>query len=138
MAAKIQYGVIPYICGKGAKRGSKIILVTSKTNGYWIFPKGNPVKNKTSIQSAKQEAYEEAGLTGSITGPNNYSFSIHDKGGTYTIVLFPMKVKNVLEEWPEMSERNRTVTSVGEALQLIRYSELQYCLKQWHQDNYCS
>jgi len=42
----------------------EICLVTSRTRGRWILPKGWPMHKQTPAAAAAMEAYEEAGLRG--------------------------------------------------------------------------
>lgn len=132
MDVKKQYGVIPYLNGK--KNGQKIVLVTSKTNGYWIFPKGNLVKKKNKFQSAAQEAFEEAGVRGKINEDISYTIEFQHSETTHKITLFPMKVETVLDEWPEMNDRKRKVVSVSKAMDLITLDDLRNCLISWQED----
>lgn len=34
-----QFGVIPYTVNGGRKKVQKVILITSRTSGCWIFPR---------------------------------------------------------------------------------------------------
>ena len=132
MAVKRQYGVIPYIDGK--KNGRKIVLITSKTNGYWIFPKGNLIKGKNGVQSAAQEAYEEAGILGKISNDVSYTFSFKHLGDEYKTTFYPMKVETQLDDWPEVKKRKRKTVSVSKALELITIDDLRKCLSAWKKD----
>ena len=131
MNEKEQFGVIPYTNGK---KGIKVILVTSKTNGYWIFPKGNPIKNLTSFQSDQQEAFEEGGVKGKLDSKRSYSVSFTQHRIPYKLTLYPMKVEELLSSWPEMEERRRKQVSVEKALELLNYDGLQKCLRDWVQE----
>lgn len=133
MAVKRQYGVIPYINGK--KNSPKIVLVTSKTNGYWIFPKGNLVKKKDKFQSATQEAFEEAGVHGILNEDLSYQIEFQGAETKHQITLFSMKVETLLDEWPEMNDRKRKVVSVSKAMELISLDDLRDCLKNWQEDH---
>ncbi len=128
MAKKKQYGVIPYTIEKNRV---KIILITSRTNGLWIFPKGNPIKNKTTYETAEQEAFEEAGINGKVDKKHPQSFSYSHRGKEYEVVLFPMKVETILDDWPERKERERKSVSVTKALDLISLDNLRQCLIDW-------
>lgn len=132
MDVKKQYGVIAYLNGK--KNNLKIVLVTSKTNGYWIFPKGNLVKKKNKYQSAAQEAFEEAGVRGTINEDISYKIEFQDFETRHQITLFPMRVKTLLDQWPEMNDRKRKVVSVSKAMELITLDDLRSCLVQWQED----
>ena len=46
----------------------KVLLVTSRGTGRWIVPKGWPADGKTPVESALEEAWEEAGVKGRVTG----------------------------------------------------------------------
>jgi 8-oxo-dGTP pyrophosphatase MutT (NUDIX family) len=54
--------VIPYRLNNGKL---EILLVTSIKKKNWIVPKGYIEFNLTPFESAKKEAYEEAGVVGS-------------------------------------------------------------------------
>ena len=56
-----QSAVIPY---RLSKNGLEILLITSLKRKHWIVPKGYIEFNLTPFESAKKEAYEEAGVLG--------------------------------------------------------------------------
>ena len=60
-----QYGVLAYDIGEDGE--PLFLLITSRTTRRWIIPRGNPVRGLSPAQSAAQEAYEEAGLTGIVS-----------------------------------------------------------------------
>ena len=44
----------------------EVMLLTSRETGRWVIPKGWPMAGKLSHEVAAQEAFEEAGMIGSI------------------------------------------------------------------------
>ncbi|MDF7801240.1 NUDIX hydrolase [Pontiellaceae bacterium B1224] len=126
-----QYGVIPFVRKNGQY---KLVLVTSRTNGYWIFPKGNPVKGKDKYESAIQEAFEEAGVKGALKMKHSYSVTIPRKGSSVELELFPMEVSKLYQHWPEKKERKRRVVSLRKAEKLLSFDELIKCEKKWTAD----
>jgi 8-oxo-dGTP pyrophosphatase MutT (NUDIX family) len=50
----------------------EVCLITSRGGGRWIVPKGWPEPDLNHIEVAAQEAWEEAGLTGSVS-PDLYA-----------------------------------------------------------------
>jgi 8-oxo-dGTP pyrophosphatase MutT (NUDIX family) len=60
-----QAGVIAYRIRDGEVR---VLLMTSRDTGRWIIPKGNIKAGVTPCKAAEKEAYEEAGIKGTITG----------------------------------------------------------------------
>jgi 8-oxo-dGTP pyrophosphatase MutT (NUDIX family) len=44
----------------------EILLITTRKKRRWSVPKGWPIKDSTPQQTAATEAYEEAGVRGSV------------------------------------------------------------------------
>ena len=44
----------------------EVLLITSRERGRWIIPKGNIDAGTDPAEAAEKEAYEEAGIKGSI------------------------------------------------------------------------
>src|SRR5438445_1454148 len=59
-----QAGVIAYRVLDGKVQ---VLLMTSRDTGRWIIPKGNINGRSTPSKAAEKEAYEEAGVKGTIT-----------------------------------------------------------------------
>ena len=60
----MQYGALPY---RFTKSGApEILLVTTRQTKWWIIPKGWPIKGLKPAKSAAREAYQEAGIRGSV------------------------------------------------------------------------
>ena len=96
----------------------KVVLVTSRTGGRWIFPKGRVEKGRTDRAIAIEEAYEEAGVIGELL--QEYK-EIRTRGGkTKVLRLFRMQVTSVLKDWPEMYMRKRVIVSFQKAEKLLR------------------
>ena len=85
-----QYGVIPYYRKSGK---NKLILITSRLSNQWIVPKGNRIPNRSKRESALQEAYEEAGVTGKLIKNSKLCFNIISHGEKVELTLYLMCVK---------------------------------------------
>lgn len=131
MKHKKQYGVIPYV---KTSKGKELILITSRTNGYWIFPKGNPIKGKSPQQTAAQEALEEAGILGKVSKKRQFTFSFEEHGIEHHITLFPMRVDVVLSKWLEAKERKRKQVPYKEAQDSIKLAGFAHCLHLWKKE----
>ncbi len=59
----LQIGTLAWRTGKGSL---EVCLITSRGGGRWIIPKGWPEPGLSHAAIAAQEAWEEAGLTGSV------------------------------------------------------------------------
>lgn len=114
----LQVGALPY---RRRPDGTvEVLLVTTRSSGRWIIPKGWPMRGKTLAQAAQQEAYEEAGVRGRTSAVELGRFP-HEKehflaGPIRTqVVVFPLAVERELASWPEQGERKRSWFSLADA-----------------------
>ena len=100
-------------------RNGRIGLVTSSNGKRWVIPKGLIEPGQTAGEAALQEAWEEAGLTGTLE-PEPLGSFLYDKWcGTCHVVVFLMHVSDVAQNWPEGDLRQRTWVSPAGALERI-------------------
>jgi len=99
-----QSGVIPYRIVDGE---IEILLITSRKKNRWIIPKGVIEPYMTPQESAKQEAYEEAGVFGRVMNEPVGEYQSEKWGGTCTVTVYPMLVEKVYDEWMEQDFRKR-------------------------------
>lgn len=122
-----QVGVIPY---RRAPRGLEVLLVTSNTRKRWIIPKGNVEPHMDELESARLEAYEEAGVRGKIKRLAFGSYQHLASGGPSVVFVYLMEVENVLEKWPEFQSRERRWMSVREAYDHVLEPGLKNLLRE--------
>lgn len=122
---RTQFAALPWRMEGGKV---EILLVTSRGTGRWIIPKGWPMHNATPAGAAATEAYEEAGVLGtpSHLAIGFYSYRKEYDGDDMPIVVavFPVRVKRLLESWPERHERKRKWVSRKKAAQMLMEPEL--------------
>ena len=99
-----QSAVIPY--RKGAN-GLEILLITSMKKKKWIIPKGYIEFNLSAFESAKKEAFEEAGVLGTNETIELGSFENYKSIGVCHTKVFTMEVIEVLEDYPHKTLRKR-------------------------------
>ena len=122
-AIRLQFGALPY---RFRQDGSlEILLVTSRRTRRWIIPKGWAIKHKTPAKSAAREAYEEAGVRGTVTARSIGSF-VYDKwldadsvSVPCEVHVFPLEVERQRRTWPEQSEREIRWLDPDAALLLV-------------------
>ena len=111
-----QVGVFAYT-GSG-----KVVLVTSRKGESWILPKGNRAKKRSDRLQAQREAFEEAGLQGSMNC-KHYDFNSFEK--SKNLRVYTMRVKTILNDFPEKSERSRIVTTFDRAEKMVKEEYLE-------------
>ena len=116
-----QSAVIPY---RRTKSGIEILLVTSRGGKRWIIPKGIIDPGTTALESARKEAYGEAGVSGPVGSTALGKYQYEKWGGTCTVKVFPMEVDSELDTWPEDSTRRRKWMSVKEVKKAIEEPDL--------------
>lgn len=117
-----QYGVLAYEIGEdGAPR---ILLITSRETKRWVIPRGNPIPGLSPCESAVQEAYEEAGITGSVGSEaiGSYEYGKRRKDGSVDpaqVHVFPLRVTHQSERWPESHQRRKHWFSPEDAAEAV-------------------
>ena len=116
-----QVAALPWrLAGDG---GLEFLLVTSRTSKHWLLPKGWPIPGKSGLESALQEAFEEAGIqaTGPDTALGRYAFIkvLHDATELpCTMAVFGVSDIEELSEWPEKGQRDRMWFSQADAVSI--------------------
>lgn len=106
-----------------------VCLVTARETKRWVLPKGQMEKNLPAHRVAEQEAFEEAGLLGSIADKPFGRFLGIKKGkngadSTTEVTVFPLLVTKILEIWPEKNQRERRWLPPGEAALMVSEPQL--------------
>ena len=117
-----KWGVIPF---RGKDNEDLEFLIVSTKKGNWGLPKGNLMKKLGSKGTALQEAYEEAGIIGSVI---DQKLSTKIKGKH--MAFYPMEVKNELAVWPESNWRQRKWIRSNEAKTYLNHRPLRSILKE--------
>ena len=116
-----QSGVIPYRRKNGK---TEVLLVTSIRKKNWIVPKGFIEYHMSPFQSAKKEAFEEAGVKGSNTTKILGSYKVRKNGSELLTKIYSMKVTRIFKDYPEKNLRKRKWFSVYDAAKKVEINEL--------------
>ena len=121
---RMQSGCIPY---RKLDDGSvEVLLVQSTSSGRWTLPSGGLEPKLTAEANAKKETYEEAGVKGKLTYDMGTLLFIKTSTGIKQILrLYALKVKEVLEEYPESGARQRQWFTIKEAQTLSKIGKKQ-------------
>lgn len=116
-----QSGVIPY-----RKKNGKVevLLVTSIRRKNWIIPKGFIEYHLTPFQSAKKEAFEEAGVRGGNATKIFGSYTVRKNGSELLTKIYSMKVTRIFKDYPEKNLRKRKWLAVPDAAKKVSIPEI--------------
>jgi 8-oxo-dGTP pyrophosphatase MutT (NUDIX family) len=119
------------------RRGKvEVLLITSRETKRWVIPKGWPMDGRTDYNAAKQEAFEEAGVMGRIAKKSigHFEYVKRLKNGAEKLCrveVYPLKVFNMKQAWPEKLERTREWCSVEAAAERVSEEGLKHLILQF-------
>jgi 8-oxo-dGTP pyrophosphatase MutT (NUDIX family) len=113
--------VIPFRISNGS---IELLLITSIKKQKWIFPKGYIEFNLSAFESAKKEAYEEAGVIGENETVELGAFELRKKNRSSQVKIFSMEVTKELKDYPEKNLRKRKWFTIKDALENIENSDI--------------
>lgn len=101
-----------------------VLLVTSRETKRWVLPKGWTGKRGQGAEQAQREAFEEAGIIGTIAPDaiGAYAYPKRLNGGTTVtcdVEVFALAVERLTEDWPEKSQRERRWFTLSEAAMAV-------------------
>lgn len=100
-----------------------ICAITTKRGSRWIVPRGH-LKRSGAMQTAIDEAWEEAGISGRLCADPIGVYDVQKNGHAITTLAFLMDVSHVATQWPERSYRNRCWMSLKQFRRRIDDPEL--------------
>ncbi len=119
------------LCWSEGKDGKQILLITSRDTGRWVLPKGWPMKGHSAPQAAMIEAWEEAGVTGSIRedalGIYSYDKVLNRENELAQhceVEVFAVQVDKLARKYPEHRQRRRKWFSPEKAARKVDEPEL--------------
>ncbi|KAG6779073.1 hypothetical protein POTOM_015440 [Populus tomentosa] len=114
---------IPYRYTKGkGEDGLQVLVISSQKGKGMLFPKGGWESDETIKQGALRETYEEAGVKGVLEPQlGEWTFQSRTHGTDYEGYMFPLRVKEELDFWPEKTNRLRKWMSVTEARECCQH-----------------
>lgn len=128
-----QFAALPY---RMVDDKVQVMLVTSRTRKRWIVPKGWPEHGLTPAECAAKEAYEEGGVEGKAydlcLGVYSYTKFTPD-GDSFPCLgmVYPLRVKKILKDYPEAGQRRRKWFSPKKAAGMIHEPELRKIVKSF-------
>ncbi len=124
------------LCTRETDGGPQVLLITSRDTGRWVIPKGWPVDGLDGAETAKQEAWEEAGvrphhLCKAPVGHFTYDKILKDGSAQQVLTsVYRIEVQNLADVYPEADMRKREWVSPLTAAERVHEPELRDLLRQ--------
>lgn len=127
-----QAGALPY---RLEPDGLRVLLITSRGTGRWVIPKGGIGKGFSPAQAAAQEAYEEAGIRGTIDkvplGTFTYPKRLNSgRVKPASVLVFALRFEKQAKKWPEQSERQFEWMTIQAAIAAVRDPGMPHLLRR--------
>ena len=95
------------LCWRRACKGHEVLLVTTRGRGQWMVPKGWPKTDTPDAEMAGVEAYEEAGVRGSVSPDPVGRFHFEKRIGPGTVMecvatVYALEVSGLDPEFPRI------------------------------------
>lgn len=116
--SRLVAGVVPLL-----PDGNVVLICNRKNREKWGLPKGGWETDESVHSAASREAFEEAGVQGTIGTTLKVAEAKSKSGQCQRINWFVYHVTALSDDWPERSERNRIVVPIEEALQMVHRPE---------------
>ncbi|PTV95122.1 8-oxo-dGTP pyrophosphatase MutT (NUDIX family) [Rhodobacter aestuarii] len=112
----------------------EVLLVSSLDTGRWIVPKGWPMRGKTLAEAALREAWEEAGVKGTVKHEpvGNYVYTKVRKTGLdqrCQVLCFIVDVEELEDKYPEAGRRKRKWVTPKAAAKRVQEKDLKLLLR---------
>jgi len=120
---RVQFAALPFKYGEDGR--PRVMLLTSRETKRWVIPKGWPMHGRKPHEVAAQEAFEEAGLLGTIVGKRPIGSYHYGKqiSADYSIQcevsVFLFLVERQLDDWPEKAQRETRWFNPSDAYTLV-------------------
>jgi CYTH domain-containing protein/8-oxo-dGTP pyrophosphatase MutT (NUDIX family) len=112
----------------------QVLCITSRNGKRWIVPKGVWEVGHTLQHTALTEAWEEAGVRGTLRGGVLGIIDDDRDGNESRIQLYSMEVEEEAGSWPEESFRTREWMNLGKAIKTVSSETLADLLRKLPDD----
>ncbi|MFP4044064.1 MAG: NUDIX hydrolase [Rhodosalinus sp.] len=129
-AAGTLHRQVAALCYRGSDADREVLLITSRGTGRWVLPKGWPIAGLDAPGSARQEAWEEAGVIAAdspMVPLGQYRYvkrNRHMPDLLVEVQVFALEVARLADRFPEEQERRRAWMSPARAAKVVAEPDL--------------
>ncbi len=121
------------LCTRQKSGKTQVLMIRSLDTGRWILPKGWPMAGRTLAGAALQEAWEEAGVRGTVSEEHIgcYSYdkiTASGKAKPCRVCVFHVEVDGLAKTYPEVDKRKRKWMPPAKAAEAVAEPELRALL----------
>lgn len=122
------------LCLRHTADGTLVLMITSRGTGRWILPKGWPDAALGPARAALREAWEEAGVRGSVAADpvgHYHAVKVLSSGVAQPCIVsvHPVSVTALEDTFPEAAQRRRAWMTPEQAAQVVEEDGLRALLR---------
>lgn len=104
----------------------RVVLVRSRRTGRWGLVKGGIEPGEVSPQAAAREAFEEAGVTGTVCSRLVGHFAYEKEGSSYHYQVAVHVILNdrLADHYPEQGMRERGSFALADAVDMVAHPQV--------------
>jgi 8-oxo-dGTP pyrophosphatase MutT (NUDIX family) len=122
---KNQVAAIPV---RTAARGTlEVLVISTRGSGRWTVPKGWPMPGRSDAEAAAQEAYEEAGVRGTVLSEPIGTFDYvkrRNDSETLHVTVYRLDVRQNVRRWRERGQRKQRWLEASAAADCVAWNGL--------------
>ena len=99
-------------------------LISTSSGKHLTIPKGLIDPGLTVMETVHNEAWEEAGIEGEVLMPPVGIYRFAKWGGICEVQVFAMRVRRLLNAWPEAPMRRRSWMDYRQAADRVKHRDL--------------
>jgi len=127
------------LCWRRTGKGLRIMLITSRDTGRWVIPKGWPMRSRTWPEAAAREAFEEAGVRGTVSsrsiGVYTYLKALGPGRWVPCVVrVYAMEAREMLQAFPETGQRRAKWFAPEKAARRVEEHDLAAMIRAFDPD----
>jgi len=135
--ARLQVAALPW--RRSPRKGLRFLLITSRDTGRWVIPKGWPMKNRSDAEAAAREAWEEAGLRGTVSERSIGLYTYQKTLGPgrrvpVAVRVFPLEVREMVQRYPETGQRRMKWVGPQRAADRVAEPDLKALIRDFDPD----
>lgn len=125
------------LCFRQRKGETEVLLITSRGTGRWIMPKGWPIAGLSGAETARQEAWEEAGVKKATIyqrslGRFSYIKRLDNEVDTPCEAdVYAIRVDKLIDSYPERKMRKRRWVTPKQAAKMVQEPGLKKILRSF-------
>ncbi|MBD5656643.1 MAG: NUDIX domain-containing protein [Candidatus Eremiobacteraeota bacterium] len=105
----------------------EVLVISTRGSGRWTVPKGWPMRGRTDSEAAAREAYEEAGVRGTIATEPLGTFEYvkrRNERETLLVTVYRLDVGAQARRWRERGQRRQRWLPVHVAADCVAWTGL--------------